>query len=82
MSQSDWNCPQTFTNITQSQDYEADHRDIDLLRLRNFTIGKKIPDTIFTAEDGQEQIVDIVRAMVGFVSLSAVKRMDRWDIPY
>lgn len=31
-------------------------------------MGTKIPDSVFTSEDGQEQIVDIVTAMVGFVS--------------
>lgn len=39
-----------------------------MLKLRNFTVWKKVPDSIFTAEDGQEQIVDIISAMVGFVS--------------
>lgn len=31
-------------------------------------MGKNVPDSIFTAKDAQDQIVDIVRAMVGFVS--------------
>ncbi|PSR82102.1 hypothetical protein BD289DRAFT_23828 [Coniella lustricola] len=50
------------------KNYEADHRDIELLKLRNFTIGKKIPDSVFTAPNGQEQIVAIVQAMVGYVT--------------
>lgn len=54
------------------QGFDADHRDIELLKLRNFTIGKKgLPDSVFTDEDGQDKISDIIRAMVGFVSHSA-----------
>ena len=51
-----------------SQGFDADHRDIELLKLRNFTVGKKIPDSVFTADDSQDQIADIIRAMVGYVS--------------
>lgn len=39
-----------------------------MLKLRNFTIGKKIPDSVFTAANSQEQIMAIVQAMVGYVS--------------
>lgn len=39
-----------------------------MLKLRSFTIGKKgLPDSIFTDEDGQDKIGEIIRAMVGFV---------------
>lgn len=55
------------------QGFDADHRDIELLKLRNFTIGKKgLPDSVFTDENGQEKISDIIRAMVGFVSQVAM----------
>lgn len=50
------------------QGFDASHRDIDLLKLRNFTVWKKVPDGVFTAEDGQDQITGIISAMVGFVS--------------
>jgi uncharacterized protein (DUF2461 family) len=50
------------------QGFHAEHRDIELLKLRNFTIGKRVPDEIFTDEDGQDQIVECFRAMVPFVS--------------
>lgn len=53
---------------SRSQGFDADHRDIELLKLRNFTIGKKIPDSVFTADDSQDKITDIIRAMVGYVS--------------
>ncbi|KAL2275991.1 hypothetical protein FJTKL_01399 [Diaporthe vaccinii] len=52
---------------TKPKGFDADHRDIELLKLRNFTVGKKIPDSALTADDSQDQIVDIIRAMVGYV---------------
>lgn len=55
--------------LSAHQGFDADHRDIELLKLRNFTIGKKgLPDSVFTDEDGQNKISDIIRAMIGFVS--------------
>ncbi|KAK4217217.1 hypothetical protein QBC37DRAFT_415156 [Rhypophila decipiens] len=50
------------------QGYQPDHRDIELLKLRSFTVSKKIPDDMFTYEDGQEEIARIFGAMVGFVT--------------
>ncbi|KAH8763107.1 hypothetical protein F5883DRAFT_605525 [Diaporthe sp. PMI_573] len=52
---------------TKPKGFDADHRDIELLKLRNFTVGKKIPDSVFTADDSQDKIADIMRAMVGYV---------------
>lgn len=46
-----------------------DHRDIQLLKLRNFTISTKVDDNLFCKDDTQEKISDIVRPMVGFVSI-------------
>jgi hypothetical protein len=37
------------------------------LRLRNYTIGTKIDDKIFLADDVQEKIADIMRGLSGFV---------------
>lgn len=59
------------------QDYEATHRDIELLKLRSFTIGKKFPESVFMAEDGQDQIAEIVQAMVPFVGLGRVMKAER-----
>ncbi|KAM7202517.1 Conserved hypothetical protein (DUF2461) domain containing protein [Rhypophila sp. PSN 637] len=50
------------------QGYQPDHPDIELLKLRSFTVSKKIPDEMFTYEDGQEEIARIFGAMVGFVT--------------
>lgn len=51
------------------QGFPAEHRDIELLKLRNFTFGKKVPDSIFTDEDSLDRVSEIIGAMVGFVSL-------------
>jgi len=50
------------------QGFTTEHRDIELLKLRNFTVGKKLPDSVFTSPDGQDQVAEIIEAMVGFVS--------------
>lgn len=51
------------------QGFIAEHRDIELLKLRNFTVGKKIDESMLCADDVQEKIADIVRALSGFVSV-------------
>ncbi|RKK19923.1 hypothetical protein BFJ66_g14377 [Fusarium oxysporum f. sp. cepae] len=45
-----------------------DHRDIELLKLRKFTLSRKIPDNILYAEDTQERIVEILQPLVAFIS--------------
>ncbi|KAK0617075.1 hypothetical protein B0T14DRAFT_538715 [Immersiella caudata] len=65
---------------TKPKGFIAEHRDIELLKLRNFTVGKKIPDSTFTSEGGQEELVEVVKAMVGFVShLNRIVRPDPAD---
>jgi hypothetical protein len=54
---------------TRPKGFAPEHKDMELLKLRNFTIGKKVDDGVFTSlEGGQEEVMRIVRAMVGFVS--------------
>ncbi|GKT65996.1 glycoside hydrolase family 92 protein [Colletotrichum tofieldiae] len=48
--------------------YLADHRDIELLKLRNFTISKKIDDRIFTEEDAQDKVCEVIAAMHPFIT--------------
>ncbi|KAL1888749.1 hypothetical protein Sste5346_009375 [Sporothrix stenoceras] len=48
--------------------FSADHRDIELLKLRNYTMHKKIPDSVFTDADGQDQLVEMLRALEPFIS--------------
>lgn len=50
------------------QGYEADNPNIELLRLRNFTLGKRIADETVTGEQGLRAILDIIGVMVPFVS--------------
>ena len=45
----------------------AEHRDIELLKLRNFTVSKKFPDAFLTDVDGQAKLAEVIGAMVGFV---------------
>ncbi|KJR83275.1 uncharacterized protein SPSK_04306 [Sporothrix schenckii 1099-18] len=54
---------------TKPMGYSADHRDIELLKLRNFTMHKKIPDSMFTDPDGQDQLIELLSALTPFVTL-------------
>ncbi|KAF5677997.1 hypothetical protein FCIRC_6598 [Fusarium circinatum] len=53
---------------TKPKGFTAEHRDIALLKLRNFTVGTQIDDNIFYQDDAQEKISEIIRPMVGYVS--------------
>ncbi|KAF2083205.1 hypothetical protein K490DRAFT_52251 [Saccharata proteae CBS 121410] len=57
---------------TRPQGYEKDHEEIELLRLRNFTVGKKLPDDKVTGPKGLERIAQLVGCMVPFVSSRVV----------
>jgi hypothetical protein len=54
--------------ITKQQGYEADHKDIKLLRLKNFTISRKLSDSEITGADGMQRIAGFIGSMVPFVS--------------
>ncbi|KAJ5194422.1 Conserved hypothetical protein CHP02453 [Penicillium cf. griseofulvum] len=53
---------------TKPKGYEADNKNIKLLRLRSFTIGKPIADDELTGDDAQEKIVALVGVMEPFVT--------------
>ncbi|XEV04405.1 hypothetical protein FSHL1_009692 [Fusarium sambucinum] len=53
---------------TRPKGFMMDHRDIELLKLRKFTLSRKIPDDILCAEDAQERIVEILQPLVAFIS--------------
>ncbi|KAK7953741.1 hypothetical protein PG996_014633 [Apiospora saccharicola] len=53
---------------TRPQGFHPDHRDIELLKLRNFTVGVKIKDSDFTSSDAQNKIMAIVEPMVEYVT--------------
>ncbi|KAM6536157.1 hypothetical protein FALCPG4_002174 [Fusarium falciforme] len=49
------------------QGFISDHRDIELLKLRKFTLSQKIQDDLLLADDAQERVTEILRPLVGFV---------------
>lgn len=51
------------------QGYEVTHRDIELLKLRNFTIGTKIDDSVLSSDDAQVKIKETMRGLENFVCL-------------
>jgi hypothetical protein len=53
-----------------SQGYDHDHKDIELLRLRNFTMGRKLTDDEIVGVGGLERVGELVANMVPFVSLT------------
>ncbi|KAI5778722.1 hypothetical protein EDC01DRAFT_331547 [Geopyxis carbonaria] len=48
---------------TAPKTYPKDHKDIELLRLRSFTIGKQIPDNDVTSPDFKDKLTAIFKNM-------------------
>ncbi|KAM4063015.1 hypothetical protein HRG_010422 [Hirsutella rhossiliensis] len=48
--------------------WEVTHKDIELLKLRNYTIGTKIDAEMLCGDDAQQRVEELVRAMSGFIS--------------
>ncbi|KAJ5249202.1 hypothetical protein N7468_000653 [Penicillium chermesinum] len=53
---------------TKPKGYEADNANIELLRLRSFTIGRPITDAEIMAADAQDRIVSLIGIMEPFVT--------------
>ncbi|KAI8719982.1 hypothetical protein NCS52_00442200 [Fusarium sp. LHS14.1] len=53
---------------TRPKGFISDHRDIELLKLRKFTLSKRIQDDLLLADDTQEKVTDILRPLVGFIT--------------
>ncbi|KAI0968249.1 hypothetical protein F4678DRAFT_443759 [Xylaria arbuscula] len=53
---------------TKPKGFNPDHRDINLLKLRNYTVGCQIPDDELHGDDAQEKIIEVIRAMVPFIT--------------
>ncbi|KAL9059361.1 MAG: hypothetical protein Q9162_001230 [Coniocarpon cinnabarinum] len=53
---------------TKPRDYDADHEDIQLLRLRNFTLGCKLKDEEIVGPGALDRIAKLVEDLVPFVS--------------
>ena len=65
--------PVTFESANlDMQGFEADNPNIELLRLRNFTIGKRLTDKEILGEGALARVMEIVSAMVPFVSQSPI----------
>lgn len=51
-----------------AQDFTMDHKDIDLLRLRSFTLGKKLSDEAVVGPKGMDRIAELIACIEPFVS--------------
>ncbi|KAF1991584.1 hypothetical protein K402DRAFT_128506 [Aulographum hederae CBS 113979] len=58
---------------TKPKGYDADHRDIDLLRLKSFTMLRKLEESEVTSPRGLDRIAELVGHLVPFVSNSSSK---------
>ena len=56
------------------QGYDADNPSIELLRLRNYTIGTKISDEQVTSPNGLDTIANLIGTMTPFVSPTSPSR--------
>ncbi len=68
--------------VSSEQGFSPDHRDIHLLKLRNYTIGRQIPDEELHSDDAQEKIMEVIRAMVPFVSVLNLPFFWIYFVPY
>ncbi|KAL1792594.1 hypothetical protein ACET3X_009101 [Alternaria dauci] len=66
-----------FTSLSMNQSnalkrnpkgYDHDHKDIALLRLRNFTMGRKLTDDEVVGMGGLEHVGELVASMVPFIT--------------
>ncbi|QKX57050.1 uncharacterized protein TRUGW13939_04158 [Talaromyces rugulosus] len=53
---------------TKPKGYNQDNPNIELLRLRSFTVGKALPDDVFLGPNAQERIGNLIEVLVPFVS--------------
>jgi hypothetical protein len=54
--------------VSCQKGYEADNKNIQLLRLRSFTLGRPVADaTLTNADDAQERIADLVSILEPWV---------------
>ncbi|PHH88528.1 hypothetical protein CDD83_7420 [Cordyceps sp. RAO-2017] len=48
--------------------YDVGHRDIELLKLRNYTLGARLDAEALCRDDALQSVADAVRALSGFVA--------------
>ena len=64
------------------QGYEAENPNIDLLRLRNYTIGKKLKDEEVLGSGGLNRIVELIGILTPFISyLNSIVMPDEDEDP-
>ena len=63
-----WKSSDLLTAV--AQDFSMDHKDIDLLRLRSFTLGKKLSDEDVVGSKGMDRIAELIACIEPFVSWS------------
>lgn len=51
------------------QGYDATHPDIELLKLKNYTVGAKIDENVLCKDDTQQKLAEYLGAMEVFVRL-------------
>ncbi|KAF2689312.1 hypothetical protein K458DRAFT_413609 [Lentithecium fluviatile CBS 122367] len=65
-----------FVNQTSNQStalkkhpkgYDSNHKDIELLRLRNFTLGTKLSDEEIVGAGGLERVAELIACLVPFI---------------
>lgn len=54
--------------MSDNQGFEADHKDIALLRLKNFTLHRKLLDSEVVNPNAVGHIVGLIAQLVPFVS--------------
>ncbi|KAK3292503.1 uncharacterized protein B0H64DRAFT_467597 [Chaetomium fimeti] len=53
---------------TRPKGFNPEHRDMQLLKLKNFTVGTKLGESLFTQAGAQAAVAQIMGDMVGFVT--------------
>ncbi|KAK6350357.1 hypothetical protein TWF696_006589 [Orbilia brochopaga] len=53
---------------TAPKGYDKEHPDIDLLRLKSYTVGKRITDAEMLLPNAMDQLVELIRVLEPFVS--------------
>ncbi|KAH6870293.1 hypothetical protein BKA58DRAFT_384758 [Alternaria rosae] len=66
-----------FTGLSMNQSnalkrnpkgYDHDHKDIELMRLRNFTMGRKLADDEIVGPGGLERVGELIASLVPFIT--------------
>ncbi|KAI4666642.1 uncharacterized protein J4E79_002681 [Alternaria viburni] len=66
-----------FTSLSMNQSnalkrnpkgYDHDHKDIELMRLRNYTMGRKLADDEIVGSGGLERVGELIASLVPFIT--------------